>query len=121
MNCPNCGHDLAEGAERCPTCNVESNWVDDGEDPAHVADAFVTVLKSSDPMLIPVVRSLLEAEGIACTVGNDVLQDLMGGGRMGTGYSVIAGPMFLQVASGDDAEARALIAHHLASPEGKPE
>ena len=45
------------------------------------------------------------------TVGNDVLQDLMGGGRMGTGYSVIAGPMFLQVASGDDAEARALIAH----------
>jgi hypothetical protein len=80
---------------------------------------LVTVLTSSDPMLIPVVRSLLEAEGIAGTVANDVLQDLMGGGRLGAGSSILAGPVSLQVAAEDEAEARALIGHHVASREGK--
>ena len=118
MDCPKCGRDIAEGVSRCRHCDVPLTWVEEaGEDPAHRPDALVTVLKTTDPMLMPVVRSLLEAEGIPCTASNEVLQDVMGGGRLGTGFSVIVGPMVLQVASEDEDEARALIAHHMASRE----
>jgi hypothetical protein len=114
VNCPNCNHDLSEGAERCPACSAELTWVDDGEDPA---DGLVTVLESGDSTLIPVVRSLLEAEGIPCRVEHELLQDWMFWGRLGMGYSVAFGPVRLVVAAGDEEEARGLLAHRLASPE----
>jgi predicted ATP-dependent serine protease len=120
VNCPNCGHDLPESAERCPACNAELTWEADDAEPEVELAELVTVLETADPTLIPVVRSLLEAEGIPCTVEFERMQDLIGGGRMGTGYNVILGPTHLQVAPEDVEAARALIEHHVASMENEP-
>ena len=121
MRCPKCGHDLPGVVDRCPGCDVALTWVDDGEDPEHAPDALVAVLQTSDATLMPVVRSLLEAEGIRCYVGNDVLQDLLAGGRIGMGYNIAVGSMVLRVAASDAEAARALIAHHTRSnPRAEP-
>lgn len=119
MNCPNCAHELPESAERCPACNVELAGSDDVET-SEAPQALVTVLETTDATLIPVVRSLLEAEGIACTPANEVSQDMLGWGRLGVGYNPLLGPAFLQVALADEEAARALIAHHFAAVDDEP-
>jgi hypothetical protein len=119
VNCPKCGHDLPESAERCPACNAElTETIAASED---VPVELVTVLESPDPTLLPVVRSLLEAEGIRCWIENEALQDLIGGGRMVTGFNPIVGPAYIQVAPEDEEAARALIAHRFPSAETEVE
>jgi hypothetical protein len=120
VNCPNCGHEIPESAERCPACNLELAGIPDdaGADP--LPDELVTVLESGDPTLIPVVRSLLEAEGIHCVVENEMLQDMMGGGRFGMGFNPVVGPVHVRVAPEDEEAARALLAHHVESLENEP-
>ncbi len=118
MNCPKCGHELSESAERCPACNAD--LAPAAEDEKAVPADMVTVLESTDPTLIPVVRALLEAEGIRCMVENERLQDLIGGGRIVTGYNIVVGPAYLQVAPEDEEAARALIAQHLPETQEEP-
>lgn len=121
MKCPNCGHELSESAERCTACNAElvrDEAVEPADEPM---PDLVTVLESKDPTLWPVVKALLEAEGIECCVENEHMQDLIGLGRFGTGFNPIVGPVYLQVAPEDEAAARELIEHHIASLETESE
>ncbi len=81
---------------------------------------MVTVLATDDPSLFPVLRSLLEAEGIPCAVTNDVTQDFIGLGRLVTGFNTVIGSAELQVAPENVEAARALIAQHVAPDEEAP-
>ena len=112
MYCPQCGQEFAEGVTRCGDCGVALTVdppASHHEPPAEWLD-LVTVLETSDPALLAVARSLLEAEGIPALSRGDLLQDLLGWGRLGSGYNVVAGPVQLQVPRDRGDEARALLA-----------
>ncbi|HEY3216845.1 MAG TPA: DUF2007 domain-containing protein [Candidatus Eisenbacteria bacterium] len=68
-----------------------------------------TVLQTSDPTLLPVVRSLLEAEGIPCFARGEQLQEFLGWGRFPSGINLITGPVQLQVPRERSDEARQLL------------
>jgi predicted ATP-dependent serine protease len=100
MICPQCGAKYPRGVTRCPNCDVDrvdhavrpqetTEWVDD-----------VVVLETTDEGQLMVARSLLEAEGIRCFAQGEEGQQLIG-----------AGPVRLRVHVGDQAAARALLAH----------
>lgn len=82
------------------------------------APDLVTVMATDDPSLFPVLQSLLEAEGIRCVIANQVAQDVIGMGRLVTGFNPVIGPALLQVAPEDLDAARELIAHHISASEG---
>ena len=69
----------------------------------------VTVLETSDQGLIAIAKSLLEEADIPYFAKGEGVQDLFGWGRMGTGFSIIAGPMALQVPADAAEEARELL------------
>ena len=112
MKCPNCGQDLAPGAESCPACSSSLAGAD--TPPVPGAPDLVTILETNDPSLLPVLQSLLQAEGIPCVVTNEVAQDFIGYGRLVTGFNPVIGPAHLQVAPENVEAARALIAFHVA-------
>ena len=120
VNCPSCGHELPESAERCTACGAELAGAPEDAPADALPEALVTVLESADATLIPVVRSLLEAEGIPCVVENDVLQDTIGGGRFGMGFNPAVGPVHVRVAPEDEEAARALLAHRVEATGGGP-
>lgn len=74
----------------------------------HHADEPVTVLETSDPALLAVAKSVLESEHIAYFAKGEALQNLFAGGTLG-GFSPIAGPVELQVALSDAADAKAAL------------
>ncbi len=73
---------------------------------------MVTVYETHDPLLTPVLKSLLEAEGIPCFVLNEFTQDLIGG-RFLLGFNPLLGPMKIEVEAAHAEAARELIAHHI--------
>lgn len=77
---------------------------------------MVTVLETHDALLTPVVKSMLEAEGIPCVVLNEFPQDLIGS-RLVLGYNPLLGPMRVQVESQHAEAARDLIALQLSPAE----
>lgn len=76
----------------------------------------VTVLETYDPLLPPVVQSLLEAEGIPCFVLNEFTQDLIGS-RVLLGGNRILGPIRIEVDAQHEEAARELIEHHISTIE----
>ena len=111
MYCPECGLEYRQGVTVCPDCGValvtdrpavppdpKPEWVD-----------LETVLETSDPALLTVARSLLEAEGIPSFAQGEVLQEFLGWGRLPSGSNLITGPVRLQVPRERAAEARALL------------
>ena len=95
MDCPVCGGSVAEESLVCDSCGTEFEEVD-GPDPPP-GEPLVTVLRITDPTLLPVVRSLLESEGIPCFVQHETMQDFLAWGRFWYGYNPLVGPMLLQV------------------------
>jgi hypothetical protein len=69
----------------------------------------VTVLESGDPALLAVAKSLLEDAGIQFFAKGEGVQDLFAAGRVGTGFNPFVGPIELQVAAEDAAEANAIL------------
>ena len=69
----------------------------------------VTILETSDHGLVAFAKSLLEDADIPCFAKGEGVQDLFGWGRMGTGFSIIAGPIQLQVPADDADAARELL------------
>lgn len=69
----------------------------------------VTVLETSDQGLIAIAKSLLEEAEIPFFAKGEGVQDLFGWGRLGTGFSIIAGPIALQVPADNAEEARVLL------------
>ncbi len=67
MICPECRAEYREGIERCANCDVALVR----ELPAHEQDDagdLVPVLKTTDPGLLPVARTVLDAAGIPYVV-----------------------------------------------------
>jgi hypothetical protein len=83
-------------------------------------ELFVTVFETGDAALIPLVRSLLEAEGIEYVVHGEQVQDLIGVGRMRAGFNVLTGPAEFLVRPADAERARELL-RDLAPPAARAE
>ena len=109
MYCPACGESFSESAAKCPECGVELAEARTGPPPDPTIQ-FAPVLTTGDPGVIAVAKSLLEAEGIEYLVRAEGLQDLFGGGRLGAGYNLLAGPAEFVVREDDAARARELLA-----------
>lgn len=130
MFCPKCRSEYRDGFTRCENCDVAlvaklGPPAEEG-DPSH--RELVTVFETGDPGLLALAHSILdEAEIPYLTLGEGV-QDLFGVGRLGTGFSILTGPVQLQVDRGQEADARQLLdgleedaaAHH-AGEEGAVE
>jgi hypothetical protein len=76
--------------------------------PRHHADEPVTVLETGDPALLAVAKSLLEAAHIRFYAKGEGLQNLFAGGTLG-GFNPVTGPVEIQVASSDAADANAAL------------
>ena len=109
MECPYCGSVVTPGAQACTQCEVRIVWNGD-EAEFQVPDSFVPVFVAYDAAMLPVVESLLAANGIPFVVPNDTTQDLVGLGRAGIGYNPIIGPPTVKVPSDRAQTARELIA-----------
>jgi len=70
--------------------------------------ALVPVLRTRDPGLILLAKSLLEDEGIKYLVRGENLHDPFGGGRLG-GYSYVTGPAEFLVDTPDAERASILL------------
>jgi hypothetical protein len=73
------------------------------------ADDLVTVLETSDPAVLVVAKSVLDAAGIRYLARGEGVQDLFAWGRVGTGFNPFTGPVHLQVAAADAEQARELL------------
>jgi hypothetical protein len=73
--------------------------------PSRDAD-LVTVLEGLDSAAMLVACSRLEEAGIPFFLKGEHVQDLFAGGRIGVGFSPVAGPSQLQVRRDDEARAR---------------
>lgn len=69
---------------------------------------LVPILRTGDPVLISLAKSLLEGERIEYFVRGENLQDLVGAGRLG-GYNYVTGPAEFWVHMEDAERARALL------------
>ena len=112
MYCPECGLEYRDGVTVCTDCAVPLQPEPPPAPPEPTAEwvELETVLETSEPTRIAVARSLLEAEGIPCYARGDMLQELLGWGRVPTGINLIAGPVQLQVPRERAEEARELLA-----------
>ena len=59
MFCPECGAEFREGIEKCADCDVAL-----APEPPPVPEAYVTVHETSDPAVVPVLKTVLESAGI---------------------------------------------------------
>ncbi len=110
MFCPSCGSEYREGFSRCADCEV--SLVDTLPSPAeaHPDPGDVeTVFATGDPVLLMTATSLLDAAGIPYFTRGEGTQDLLGLGRLGTGFSILAGPMEIRVGARRSQEAADLL------------
>jgi len=108
MECPQCGREYPEGVTVCTVCGVELAPLQSEEEEAEWLE-LETVLETSDPALLPVVRSALEAGGNPCYAQGETLQDFIGVGRV-AGLNLVTGPVELQVPVERAEEAREILA-----------
>ena len=111
MYCPECGIEFRDGVTVCTDCAVALTLDPPPAPPEPTAEwvDLETVLETSDPTVIAVARSLLEAEGIPCFARGDLLQELIGWGRLPLGVNLVTGPVQLQVPRERGEEARELL------------
>jgi hypothetical protein len=100
MFCPVCESEYREGFARCADCDVD--LVDIVPSPsstaAHLEIGDVeTVFATGDPVLLMTAKALLDEAGIPYLSRGEGTQDLLGLGRLGTGFSLLAGPMEIRV------------------------
>jgi len=108
MFCPNCGAEYIEGITACSTCDVPLvNELPPAIEPEFIK--FVTVYRTGDPVFIPFAKSMLDSEGIKYFLRGEGLQDLFAGGRLGTGFNPVIGPVEIQVDEKDVEKAKELL------------
>ena len=82
----------------------------------------MTVFETGDPGLLAMAHSILDEAQVPYLTQGEGIQDLFGVGRLGTGFSILAGPVHILVERDREAEVRQLLdgleedaaAHHLA-------
>jgi len=108
MFCPKCGTKYGNDLNLCPTCNVALvNKSPSETEPEFIK--FVTVHETGDPAFIAFAKSILQSEGIKYFIQGEGLQDLFAGGRLGTGFNPIIGPVKIQVDEKDLEKAKELL------------
>ncbi len=107
MYCPECGSEYREGFTHCTECDVD--LVPEAPQHFDAAIKLVKVFETGNPALIPVVESLLDEAGVAFLTKNENLQDMFGGGRLGSGFSIILGPVQFLVREEDVPAAQSLL------------
>ena len=70
---------------------------------------IVTVFETGNAALVALAKSMLDAADIAYAVRGENLQNLFGGGVIGTGFNVLVGPVQIQVRREDEVEARSVL------------
>jgi hypothetical protein len=108
MFCPSCGSEYREGFSSCAACEValvDSPPVESHPDPGDIETVFAT----GDPVLLVTAKSLLDEAGIPYLTRGEGIQDLFGMGRLGTGFSILAGPVEIQVGAHRAQEAADLL------------
>lgn len=81
--------------------------------PTAHADSLVTILTTGDPAILAYAKSLLAEAEIGFHEKGEMLQDLFGAGRIGTGYNLISGPIELQVELQNEKRARKILSEIL--------
>jgi antitoxin component YwqK of YwqJK toxin-antitoxin module len=108
MLCPNCGVEYREGFTVCSACNVPLvNELPGQVEPGFMK--FVTVYETGDPAFIAFAKSILQSEGIKYFIRGEGIQDLFAGGRLGTGFNPVIGPVEIQVDEKDVEKAKDLL------------
>ena len=97
-HCPTCGEPLSPGLPE---------WAQLEASESH--GRMVPVLPIYDPAQVPVVQSLLAGAGIAFVIRNEFVQDILGWGRLGSGYNPLTGPPEILVDEEKVEEARVLL------------
>ena len=110
MFCPKCGGEYVDGIISCSECTVDLIHEPPAEPAMDEEDALVAVLRTGDPLVVALAKSLLDGAGIDFFVKGEGIQDLFAFGRVGTGFSPITGPAEFQVRRYKEAEARAVLA-----------
>lgn len=119
MYCPECGGEYREGFLECADCGV-ALVASPPIEPAPPPDPdLVTVLQTGDPSLLALAESLLMEEGIDYQKSGEPLQDLFALGRLGFGFSPIAGPVTIRVARADAEAASQMLAELATEPSGE--
>jgi putative signal transducing protein len=122
MFCPECGGEYREGFTHCADCDVDlvaELPVDPTDLPRDVT--LVTVLETGDPGELAFAESVLRGAGIPYAKQGESLQDLFALGRLGIGFSPIAGPILLQVPEEQADAAAELLAESLPAQLGEGE
>lgn len=110
MFCPECGAEFVDGITRCEECRVDLTPEPPAEPAMDEQDALVAVLRTGDPLVVALAKSLLDGAGIDFFVKGEGLQDLFAFGRVGTGFNPITGPAEFQVRRYKEEEAQAVLA-----------
>jgi hypothetical protein len=110
MFCPKCGGEFVDGITRCEECKVDLTREAPARETIDVEDELVPVLRTGDPLVVALAKSLLDGAGIDFFVKGEGIQDLFAFGRVGTGFSPITGPAEFQVRRYKEAEARTVLA-----------
>ena len=107
MFCPECGTEYRAGFTTCADCQIA--LVEDA--PAEPTfPKMVKVFETSDRALLLVTKGVLQAANIPFSVVGEAAQDLIGLGRLGSGFNVATGPVRIEVPEEDVEEARGLLA-----------
>ena len=92
----------------CPECHVPLvNELPSQIEPGFIK--FVTVYETGDPAIIAFAKSILESEDIKYSTKGENLQELFAGGRLGTGFNPVIGPVEIQVDEKDVERAKELL------------
>lgn len=101
MFCPKCRCEYREGFYECADCGIPLTYEPPQAEPPIEKREFVTILETSDPALISVVKSILEGSSIWYVAQGEAMSSLFPG-------TVAYHPVTFQVAREDEERAKEL-------------
>ncbi len=114
FHCPHCGSSLQlDENERqakkftCPDCGKSADLTENLDH-----DNLVTVFVPPSEADRLTAMSLLSEAGVSAYCRGTIVQDLLGFGRLGTGYNPVTGPVHIEVLDSDLDAAKEVLAEH---------